>query len=262
MSPIPPIQIRSRPVNVIRDLPPPVVRVIEPFDPPVTAGVPNPVTRGLRAPVIDMTDPTIDYPVIDAPTEEEFRQAVEADAARQREQEAATPDTRNLPTTPPVPATPTIDVAGLEVPLPEVAPLITAGATAVVTTTVALGAGIVINQLKTAADPLIQQLTKKKKKVKVKQVKPVLHFIPNSDGTTDIIEYSGKGMKVLESHVEKLEQYLRDQVDIDAFWEYDNKIIIDEELKKSLTKDGVKRFKKYFQPPKVIAKKLGAKFSF
>jgi len=239
-----------------------VVRVIEPFDPPVTAGVPNPLTRGLRAPVIDMTDPTIDYPVIDAPTEEEFRQAVEADAARQREQEAATPDTRNLPTTPPVPATPTIDVAGLEVPLPEVAPLITAGATAVVTTTVALGAGIVINQLKTAADPLIQQLTKKKKKVKVKQVKPVLHFIPNSDGTTDVIEYSGKGMKVLESHVEKLEQYLRDQVDIDAFWEYDNKIIIDEELKKSLTKDGVKRFKKYFQPPKVIAKKLGAKFSF
>ena len=150
----------------------------------------------------------------------------------------------------------------MDVPLPEVAPLITAGATAVVTTTVALGASIIIGQLKTAADPLIQQLTKKKKKVKVKQVKPVLHFIPNSDGTTDVIEYSGKGMKVLESHVEKLEQYLRDQVDVDAFWEYDNKIIIDEELSKNLTKDGVKRFKKYFQPPKVIAKKLGAKFSF
>ena len=259
MSQIPPIQIRSRPVNVIRDLPPPVVRVIEPLEPPVTAGVPNPVTRGLRAPVIDMTDPTIDYPVIDAPTEDEWRQAVEAEAARQREQEAVTPDTRNLPATPP---TPTINVGGMDVPLPEVAPLITAGATAVVTTTVALGASIIIGQLKTAADPLIQQLTKKKKKVKVKQVKPVLHFIPNSDGTTDVIEYSGKGMKVLESHVEKLEQYLRDQVDVDAFWEYDNKIIIDEELSKNLTKDGVKRFKKYFQPPKVIAKKLGAKFSF
>ena len=69
-----------------------------------------------------------------------------------------------------------MNVAGLDVPLPEVAPLITAGATAVVTTTGALGAGIVINQIKTAADPLIQQLTKKKKKVKVKQVKPVLHL--------------------------------------------------------------------------------------
>lgn len=256
MSQIPPIQVRSRPVNVIRDLPPPVVRTIDPIDVPVTQGVPAPVTRGLRAPVIDMTDPTIDYPVIDAPTEDEWRQAVEAERQREEQQNVGSPDTRDLP------QTPTINVGGMDVPLPEVAPLITAGATAVVTTTVALGASIIIGQLKTAADPLIQQLTKKKKKVKVKQVKPVLHFVPNGDGSTDIIEYSGKGMKVLESRVEKLEQYLRDQVDLDAFWEYDNKIIIDEELSKGLTKDGVKRFKKYFQPPKAIAKKLGAKFSF
>jgi len=242
------------PSPVVRDLPPPVVSVIEPLAPPVTRGVPVPVTRGLKAPVIDVPDPTIDYPVIDVPTKEEWEQVIE----NQNEESEPTPrsDTRDLPATPP-----TVNVGGLDVPLPEVAPLITAGATAVVTTTVALGAGIVINQIKTAADPLIQQLTKKKKKVKVKQVKPVLHFVPNGEGSADIIEYSAKGMKVLESKVEKLEQYLRDQVDLDSFWEYDNKIIIDEELSKSLTKDGVKRFKKYFQPPKVIAKKLGAKFS-
>ena len=44
--------------------------------------------------------------------------------------------------------------------------------------------------------------------------------------------------------LEKLEQYLRDQVEIDVLWEYDNKIIIDEELGKQLTKEGKKRFKK------------------
>ena len=56
-------------------------------------------------------------------------------------------------------------------------------------------------------------------------------------------------------------KYLRDQVEIDAFWEYDNKIIIDEELGEQLTKEGQKRFKKYFAP-KVIAKKLGRSLNF
>ncbi len=51
-------------------------------------------------------------------------------------------------------------------------------------------------------------------------------------------------------------------MEIDALWEYDNKIIIDEELGKQLTKEGKKRFKRYFTAPKVIAKKLGAKFAF
>jgi len=245
------------PAPVVRDIPPPVVSVIEPLAPPVTQGVPTPVTRGLKAPVIDVPNPIIDYPVIDVPTQEEWEQVIQN---QNRESDPTSkPDTRDLPETP---VTPTVNVGGMDVPLPEVAPLITAGATAVVTTTVALGASIVIGQIKSAADPLLKQLLKgKKKKVKVKQVKPVLHFVPNGEGSADVIEYSGKGMKILESKIEKLEQYLRDQVDIDSFWEYDNKIIIDEELSKSLTKDGVKRFKKYFQPPKAIAKKLGAKFS-
>ena len=69
-------------------------------------------------------------------------------------------------------------------------------------------------------------------------------------------------MKVLEGGIENIEQYLRDQVEIDSLWEYDNKVIVDEGLSENLTKDGQKRFKKYFAPPKVIAKKLGAKFSF
>ena len=97
--------------------------------------------------------------------------------------------------------------------------------------------------------------------MKIKSVKPVLHFVSNSAGSVDLIQYSAKGMKVLEASIDKLEQYLRDQVEIDSLWEYDNKIIIDEELGSQLTKEGKKRFKRYFIAPKVIAKKLSAKFS-
>ena len=56
---------------------------------------------------------------------------------------------------------------------------------------------------KSGLDPLIKQLlkSKRKKKIKIKQVKPVLHFVPNDDGTTDVIEYSQEGMKVVRSLV-------------------------------------------------------------
>ena len=180
------------------------------------------------------------------------------------------PGLQNTPApTPEVPATPVIEVGGVDIPLPEPGPLVAAGSLAVVTTVVTLGATIGVNQAKQALEPLVKKALRpkpkangKKKKIKIKQVKPVLHFVPNEDGTTEIIQYSQKGMKVLEGGIEKLEQYLRDQVEIDAFWEYDNKIIIDEELGEQLTKEGQKRFKKYFAAPKVIAKKLGAKFAF
>ena len=240
------------PPIVTRQIPPVVITTIEP---PVTGRLPPVVTDAMLPPVIDVPNPTIEYPVVDVPTREQWEGAI--DGGEEPSNEESTPNRPGVETGP------IINVGPVEVPIPPVAPLITAGATAVVTTSVALGATIALNQVKKAAEPLIKQLLKpKKKKIKIKQVKPVLHFIPNEDGTTDVIQYSGKGMKVLESNIEKLEQYLRDQVDIDALWEYDNKIIIDEDLKKGLTKDGAKRFKKYFAAPKVIAKKLGAKFSF
>ena len=129
------------------------------------------------------------------------------------------------------------------------------------TVLVTLGSTIALNQLKNAIGPHLGKLLKKKK-VKIKQVKPVLHYIPNEDGTVECLEYSAKGVKVLVDNIDKFEQHLRDQVEIDGLWEYDNKVIIDEELSKLLTKEGQKRFKKYFAAPKVIAKKLGSKFAF
>lgn len=255
-------EIRQTPRNVVAELQSPVTQRIVVPRPVTQTSVPRPVIDGLKPPVVDVPDTSIEYPVIDVPTESEFREAVRNE--NNNNQSNTPQDTRDLPTTPEV-TQPTIEVGGIEIPLPDPGPLVAAGSLAVVTTVVTLGATIGVQQAKTALEPVLKKLLSeagKKKKIKVKQVKPVLHFIPNDDGTTEVLQYSQKGMKVLEGGIEKLEQYLRDQVEIDAFWEYDNKIIIDEELGEQLTKEGQKRFKKYFAAPKVIAKKLGAKFAF
>ena len=246
-------------IDIIR-LPRPV---IDGIPPPVTSGIEPPVVNGITPPVVDVPGVVIDYPTIDVPTEEQFQ----GDMSPQNppEESPTTPDRPGLGNTPPIPEVPqpSIEVGGVDIPLPDPGPLVAAGSLAVVTTVVTLGATIGVNQAKQALEPVLKKaLQPKKKKIKVKQVKPVLHFIPNEDGTTEIIQYSQRGMKVLEGGIEKLEQYLRDQVEIDALWEYDNKIIIDEELGKQLTKEGRRRFGKYFASPRSIAKKLGAKFSF
>ena len=245
--------IREIPPNVIRSMPPPVIRTIDPITPPVTQVAPPPVTRGIKPPVINVPDVEINYPTIDVPTEEDWRGIAGGD------QQQVTPDapTRDLPESPAVPTEPTINIGGNEIPIPEAAPLITAGASAIVATGVTLGATMLFQKLKTLIEPLL----KKKKKIKIKKVKTVLHFVPNDDGSCDIIQYSAKGMKVLESKVEKIEQYLRDETDLNSFYEFDYKLIIDDDLKNSFTKEGVKRFKKHFATPAQIAKKLGAKFS-
>ena len=254
-----PRQIREIrvPRNVVSELPRPVVNTSI----PVVRGVKPPVVTGISPPVVDVPNTTIDYPTLDVPVEQQFQ----GDMSPQQEPQTSTPtpDTRDLPTTPSIPTQPSFEVGGVDIPIPEPGPLVAAGSLAVVTTVVTLGATIAVGQAKAALEPLLKKMLQpKKKKIKVKKVTPVLHYIPNEDGTVDCIQYSAKGMKVLEGSIEKLEQHLRDQVELDSLWEYDNKIIIDEELSKNLTKEGQKRFKKYFAAPKVIAKKLGAKFSF
>ena len=266
------------PSNVIREVPTPVVSTI---DYPSPVRPPKPVVRGISPPVVGVPNPRVpSYPDLPRDTQIQFQEEaqqlqppvvdippelieeVEGDPPRQGLDTDTSEPGVPVPTTPVV-SVPTVDVAGVEIPLPEPGPLVAAGSLAVVTTVVTLGSTIAVGQIKNLLEPYIKRLLKpKKKKIKIKQVKPVLHFIPNEDGTTEVIEYSQKGMKVLEGGIKKLEQYLRDQVEIDALWEYDNKVIIDEELGKTLTKEGQRRFKKYFAAPKIIAKKLGSKFAF
>ena len=176
-------------------------------------------------------------------------------------------DTRDLPVVPEapvveVPSGPTLTIPGtdIEVNLPDPSVVATAGAVAVVTTATTVVANIVFNQLKDAATPAIRSLIKKKFKVKLKNVKPVLHFVQADNGMVDVFEYSAKGTKLV-AQTDKVEQYLRDQVEIDPLYEIDNKIIVDDVVKDKFTKEGAKRFKNLFAPAKAIAKKLSAKFS-
>jgi len=252
--------------------------VIPTIDPPVTKGIEVPVVRGLALPVFEMPRPKVPYPVINVPTQEEFDAAVKAE--QQKQQEDVTKN-RGLPdTTPPpqvpqvvqppltqtpiaeIPADkPSISIAGLNIDLPDPSLVATAGAVAVVTTAATMASTAVLNVVKNAAEPLIREATKNKFKIKIKQVKPVLHYVMSEGGHVDIFEYSSEGTRLV-AQTDNVEQYIRDQVETNAYYEMDNKIIIDDVMKDKFTKEGQERFKSLYAPPKKIAKKLSARLSF
>jgi hypothetical protein len=257
--------------------------IIPTINPPVTKSVEIPVVRGLELPVILMPDTGIKYPVIDVPTQQEFDAAVNAE--RQKQAQEPQDKARGLPdTTPPpqlpqtvqtsptqtptpvaeVPADkpqPTFTAYGVDINLPDPSLVATAGAVAVVTTAATIASTTVLNALKNAAEPLIKEATKNKFKIKIKQVKPVLHYVMAEGGHIDVFEYSADGTRLVEQ-VDNVEQYIRDQVEINALYEIDNKIIIDDVIKDKFTKEGKERFKSLFAPAKKIAKKLSARLSF
>ena len=238
-----------------------------------------PVSRGLALPVFDNPDTSIKYPVINVPTQEEFDAAVKAE--KEKEQQQQQDKTRGLPDarpelppqiqaltqTPPVtkaeiPADkPSISIAGVNIDLPDPSLVATAGAVAVVTTAATMVSSIGLNVVKNAAEPLIREAVKNKFKIKIKQVKPVLHYVMTDAGTVDIFQYSAEGTKLIGS-TDNVEQYIRDQVETNAFYETENKIIIDDVVGDKFTKEGQKRFKSLFAPAKKIAKKLSARLSF
>ena len=238
------IQPLRIPSSVIRDIPPPVTNV-----------TPPPVTSAIEVPVIDVPEAVIEYPTLDVPTQQTFEGIyIPPKPIPQPPEEPS----RELP---PPPKGPMVDVPGVgEVEMPPVAPLITAGATAVVVTAVTIASTVLLNSLKDKLlGPLLKKLTKPKK-VKIKQKKPVLHFVEAENGA-QLFEYSVKGTRLVDA-TDNIEQYLRDQVDIDSLYEFDNKIIVDDVLKDKFTKEGAKRFKKHFTPAKAIVKKLSARLSF
>ena len=257
--------------------------VIPTINPPVTKSVEVPVVRGMELPVILMPDTGIKYPVIDVPTQAEFDAAVKAEREKQSQEQQdkarGLPDpkplelpqqiTQNIqtPTQPiqsEIPADkpqPTLSVYGVDINLPDPSLVATAGAVAVVTTAATIASTTVLNALKNAAEPLIKEATKNKFKIKIKQVKPVLHYVMSEGGHVDVFEYSADGTRLVEQ-VTNVEQYIRDQVEINALYELDNKIIIDDVIKDKFTKEGKERFKSLFAPAKKIAKKLSARLSF
>ena len=239
--------------------------VIDAINIPVTRQN-TPVTRSLRVPIINLPEYDYEYPILNIPPEPITTEPGTPGGPGQagEGEEVEETDTRDLAPTVAqpivdVPTQPTIDIAGVPIPIPDPGVVATAGSVAVVTTAAGMGATVVFGQVKNALTPVINELVKKKFKVKIKQVKPVLHFVPQGD-VVNIFEYSMKGTRLVDS-VENVEMYLRDQVDINSLYEYDNKLLVDSTLKDKFTKEGAKRFKNLFTPARSIAKKLSAKFS-
>jgi len=255
--------------------------VIPTINPPITKNVQIPVVRSLDLPIVRLPDTRIKYPTVDVPTQQEFDAAVKAEREKQQEEERDKP--RQLPTStpppqpavvaqiPPIPApttpvievpdNPQINVAGLTIDLPDPSLVATAGAVAVVTTAATMVSSIGLNMVKNAAEPVIREAVKNKFKIKLKQVKPVLHYVMTDTGHVDIFQYSADGTKLIDT-TDSVENYLRAQVETNAFYETENVIIIDDVVGDKFTKEGQKRFKSLFAPAKKIAKKLSARLSF
>ena len=252
---------------------------------PVVDNVAPPVVNSLQVPVVDVPIPRIDYPRVELPAAEPTTNS--APSSQSQSTEEPTQPTRQLPDSPkmppavvppkalpiPAPAIPktetppeatkdiiTVEIAGRDINIPSPQAVVQASATAVVGTSATLVTALVFNQVRTAAAPVLQKLARDKFKIKLKSMKPVLHFV-EEEGEVHVIEYSEEGVKVLNTHVQNPEQYLRDLIDADHLFETDHKIIIDEPVKERFTKEGAKRFN-YFISAKKLAKRMAARFTF
>ena len=78
--------------------------VIPTIDPPITRSAEVPVVRGLALPVFQAPDPSLKYPVVDVPTQEEFNAAVNAEREKQAQEQAER--SRGLPDSTPPPQLP------------------------------------------------------------------------------------------------------------------------------------------------------------
>lgn len=155
--------------------------------------------------------------------------------------------------------TTTIELMGHELDIPSPRAMSEAAISATLGASVTLVTATLFNFAKKAVGRNIAQARERNFKIKLKQQKPVLHFVMEEGKDVEVIEYSADGVKVVANHVLDPEQYLRQQVNENEFFELDHKIIIDAPLKKLFTKEGVERFN-YFLEPGKLAKKLAARF--
>ena len=171
---------------------PPIIPTIEP---PVTRRAERSVTHGLALPIINVPDPTLNYPVIDVPTQEEFDAAVRAEQQKQKEEQEE--KTRGLPDSKPIVPqvqvpqesvqdkiiketnTPTnlgvpvieVPIVG-EVPVPPKEQVILAGTTATASVAAALVGKSVVEWLVGKMKPIIQQIFVRGKKLLSRDLTP------------------------------------------------------------------------------------------
>jgi len=169
--------------------------IIPAIDPPVIQSTPQPVVRGLALPVFQAPDPSIKYPIINVPTQEEFDAAVKAE--KQKEQEQKEEKTRGLPNSTPAPqlpqvvqtpqdnriisddapktnlGVPVIEVPIIgQVPIPPKEQVILAGTTATASVAAALIGKSLVEWMVKRMKPVIEQLFVRGKKLLSKDLTP------------------------------------------------------------------------------------------
>ena len=169
--------------------------IIPAIDPPVIQATPQPVIRGLALPVFQAPDPSIKYPVINVPTQEEFDAAVRAE--KQKEQEQKEEKTRGLPNSTPTPqlpqvvqtpqdnriisddapktnlGVPVIEVPIIgEVPVPPKEQVILAGTTATASVAAALIGKSLVEWMVKKMKPIVEQLFVRGKKLLSRDLTP------------------------------------------------------------------------------------------
>jgi hypothetical protein len=181
---IKPIQIRSEP--------PPIIPTIEP---PVTRRTERTIVYGLELPIVNIPNPTLNYPVIDVPTQEEFDAAVRAEQKKkeeeQQEKTRGLPDATPTPQLPPVVQTPQdnriisddvpktnlgvpvieVPIVG-EVPIPPKEQVILAGTTATASVAAALVGKSLVEWMVNKMKPVVQQIFVRGKKLLNRDLTP------------------------------------------------------------------------------------------
>ncbi len=216
---IKPIQIRSEA--------PPIIPTIEP---PVTRRTEKTMIYGLELPIVNIPNPTLNYPVIDVPTQEEFDAAVRAE--QQKKEQEQEEKTRGLPDSQPiipqvqVPqesvqdkiiketnqtntdlGVPVIEVPIVgEVPVPPKEQVILAGTTATASVAAALVGKSLVEWMVGKMKPIVQQIFVRGKKLLSRDLTPYETQILFAFEKTKSLNKINKVLKK-EQKKEKQEQY-------------------------------------------------------
>jgi hypothetical protein len=218
-----------QPIKPVRIDPP---RIIPTIEPPVTQRTERSVAHGLQLPIINVPDPTLNYPVIDVPTQEEFDAAVKAEKEKQQQQEQEdktrglpdskpivpqvqvpvqeTQDNKNVSDQPPTNnnlGVPVIEVPIVgEVPVPPKEQVILAGTTATASVAAALVGKSVVEWLVGKMKPIIQQIFVRGKKLLSRDLTPYELQIYFAFEKSQSLKKVNKLLKK-EQKKEKKEQY-------------------------------------------------------
>ena len=205
--------------------------IIPTINPPVVQQTPQSLIRSLDAPVFRFTDPSIKYPTLRVPTQEEFDEAVRAEKKAQEDEKAE--KSRGLPDAPVpvipqvvVPTPPTDEVKNVQtppveftkpdtgiaiievpllgpVPIPPKEQVILAGTTATASVAAALIGKSMVEWMVKRLQPIIQQVVIRGKKLLNRDLTPYelqLYFAAELDK---------KNLKLLKKEwkKEKVDQY-------------------------------------------------------